>query len=154
MQLFVLNLATCKLNGRSNVLPSSVYWLLFEDFWMSAYNQHNQTFSWEIKVFLLCLLLVGMWLSGQGFGVILLSGSFKRKLRYYVSVSLIAFARFCLWECMKLHFPWICCHEVLWPLSAASSVPYALKGGHGTASCSPARRVLEARPAGKNTFQV
>lgn len=63
---------------------------------MSAYNQHNQTFSREIKVFLLCLLLVGMRLLGQGFGVILLSGSFKIELRYYISVSLIAFARFCL----------------------------------------------------------
>ena len=70
---------------QTNVLPSSVYWLLFEDFRMSAYNQQNQTFSWEIKVFFLCLFLVGMWLSGQGFGVILSSGSFKIELRYYVS---------------------------------------------------------------------
>lgn len=36
--LFVLNPAICKLNGQSHILPSSIYWLLLEDFWMSAYN--------------------------------------------------------------------------------------------------------------------
>lgn len=107
-------------------------------------------FSWEIKVvFFLCYLLPEMSLSGQGLIVILLSDSFRIKLRYYISVALKAFARFCVWERLKLHFPWISGHKVLWPLSAAASVPCALKGGCGTASCSPACRVLQARPAGK-----
>lgn len=110
---------------------------------------YSDVFSWEIKVFFLCYLLLEMWLSGQGLIVILLSDSFRIKLRYYTSVALKAFARFCVGEHLKLHFPWISGHKVVWPLSAAASVPCALKGGRGTASRSPARRVLQARPAGK-----
>lgn len=68
-----------------------------------------------------------MWLSGQGFIVILLSDSFRIELRYYISVALKAFARFCLWEHVKQHFSWISGHKRLWPVSAAASVPCALK---------------------------
>lgn len=85
-----------------------------------------------------------MWLSGQGLIVILLSDSFRIELSYYISVALKASARFCLWGRPKLSFPWISGHKGLWPVSAASSVPCALKGGRGTASCSPACRLLQA----------
>lgn len=86
-----------------------------------------------------------MWLSGQGLIAILLSDSFRIELRYYISAALEAFARLCLWGRVKLHFPRICGHKGLWPLSAAASLPCALKGGCGTASCSPARRVLQEK---------
>lgn len=78
---------------------------------------YSDVFSWEIKVFFLCYLLLEMWLSGQGLIVILLSDSFRIKLRYYTSVALKAFARFCVGRASEVAFP-----LDLWPQSALTSL--------------------------------